>query len=377
MGTVLFFSGQSQNNVMTNRLRLDAAILAEQGHAVSIADLAEPLELPVPSQVDLVVGYQGWGLDVALPSGRKYVEETGCPYVVVLGDHPIHHAQRILSCPPGTVFCVSSRNQATFLEKIFGVQTMVRLLPSVLSGPVHNVGGEKDIDAILVGQSKTPEAFLDEHDLPATIREIVKELVRRSSGSPSEDPVLTYMQHGFEPVMSIVGNQLTALNVGRIVDLAVRHDFRSRYVNALRTLPVTFVGDDWVSMTRRDDDAFVALPSVPYVDLPALYGRSKICLNLHPPHFDFHERILDGMKAKAAVATVQTDWLSDSFTFGEDLLALPADVTDVPDWYHRVLSQPEKLEMIGERGHQIARSQFGCDVPAALFADILNSQAAA
>lgn len=377
MGVVLLFSGVSLNNVMTNRVRLDAQLLRDRGHETIIVDLTQPFELPDPSSLDLIIGYQGWGHDIKTSDQSLYVEQARCPFIVTLGDHPIHHAARVLACPSNTVFCVSSRNQIAFLRDILQVRTDIRLLPSSMSdgGETCLAGSlERDIDTLVVGQVTSPEVFLAGHKLPDALEATVREYVERAQRDPSADPVFDYMKSGYQRVLSLAGNQQAALGVGRLVDLMTRHAFRWAMVETLRSLPVTFVGDDWQKLERRLSDAFFSLPSAPYRGLPSIYARSKLCLNLHAPHFDFHERILDGMTQSTAVATPQTEWLSESFCFGEEILALPANPKDVPSWLERVHDDPAKLAQIGERGREAAINRFSCHAPVDLFLDVLSEE---
>eukprot|EP00439_Symbiodinium_sp_Y106_P088543 s1_g1079.t1 len=377
MGVVLLFSGVSLNNVMTNRVRLDAELLRECGHTAIIADLTQPCDLPDPATLDLIIGYQGWGHDIKMSDQSLYVEQAGCPFIVTLGDHPIHHAARVLACPNNTVFCVSSRNQIAFLRDVLQVSADIRLLPSSMSdGGESCLAGsvERDIDTLVIGQVTSPDVFLAGHNLPDILEAVVREFVERAQHDPFRDPVFEYMRSGYQRVASLAGNQQAALGVGRLVDLMVRHAFRWGMVETLRTLPVTFVGDDWKKLERRSSDAFLALPSVPYRDLPSTYARSKLCLNLHAPHFDFHERILDGMAQSTAVATPQTKWLTESFSFGEEILALPADPKELPQWMDEVHADPAKLAQIGERGREAAVARFGCQAPVDLFLDVLGEE---
>ena len=296
MGVVLLFSGVSLNNVMTNRVRLDAERLRARGHTAMIVDMTQPFDLPDPDSLDMIVGYQGWGHDIKMSDQSLYVERAGCPFIVTLGDHPIHHAARILACPSNTIFCVSSRNQIAFLRDILQVRADIRLLPSSMSDQgesCHSGSGERDIDTLVIGQVTSPDIFLAEHKLPDVLENIVREFAGRAQHDPFADPVFDYMRSGYQQVVSLAGNQQAALGVGRLVDLMTRHAFRWGMVEVLRSMPVTFVGDDWQKLERRPSDAFFTLPSAPYRDLPSLYARSRLCLNLHAPHFDFHERILD------------------------------------------------------------------------------------
>ena len=372
MGVILFFIGQSANNVMTNRVRLDARLLTERGYEVVMVDLMQPTNLPKPADLDLIVGYQGWGFDIKMLDGQSYVEQAGCPFIVTLGDHPIHHASRIAACPPKTVFCVSSRNQIDFLKRISSDETPGQLLPSSMSEgtPVGRV--KRSIGAVVVGHVKSPDIFIVEQGLPPALVDIIREFADRSHNNPYADPVADYMQNGYERVLRIVGNHPSALSVGRLVDMMVRHRFRWDYVQVLRTLPVTFVGDDWQQMPRQAGDAFSTLPSMPYGELRTIYARAHLCLNLHPPHFDFHERIIDAMVQSTAVATPKTQWLSECMRFGEEIIALPDRPDDLAEWLGVLLGDTDRLAQIGARGHVVAKEKFGQQAPVDVFLEILH-----
>lgn len=358
MASIVLFNGASANNVMSNRVLLDAQLLEARGHEVMVIDLTRLQEITLPKTVDLFVGYQGWGHEIKVGGGRQLVEVFGCPYAVFLGDHPIHHAMRIAAFPKNTVTYVCTRNQQDFLRQSLGVRTDTRLYTSAVSRDDVCAPQTRDIETIVIGHAQSPDAFLAAQDIPRQVMKIIKEFLERWKGNLAADPVADFMRGGFSRVMELVENRQMAINAGRLLDLAARHTFRWNYVEELRKLPVTFVGDDWVAMDRRPDDAFTALPSVPYEDVPALYARAQVCPNLFAPYFDFHERIVDSMAQGAVAATSKTEWLSELFDFGSELLALPQDPAEIGGWLEATLSDPQRLSDIGDAGRKRVLADF-------------------
>ncbi len=372
MSNILFFCGQSLNGAITSTIQRDAQMLEARGHTVFLIELAHAPQLPDPSDLDLIIGYQCWGLDAKDTTGRSYIEEADCPFIVVLGDHPIHHAARVLGCPKNTVFCTSSRNQADFLKNILHVPGDAQPLPAAVFSESVAHGEDRDIESLFIGNVESPEAFLESQNLPPVLNEIIREYVDLAMRHPGLDPITAYMKDGFERVMKIVGNQPSALAVARLVDLTTRREFRWRYTNVLRKLPVTFVGDAWVDLPRKSDDQFTALRSLSFSELPHVYARAQLCLNLHPPYFDFHERILDAMAQETAMATPRTPWMEESFRFGGEVLALPDSPDKLPDWLASVLADPARLAEIGREGCRAANERFGRQMCVDFFLDVLK-----
>lgn len=361
MATIVMFNGDSAHNVIRDRVALDAKLFEARGHDVMVIDLSNLQSLRVPRQIDLFIGYQGWGRDIKLGDGSLLVERFGCPYAVMLGDHPIQHAARIEQLPSNTVLFVASREHRTFLQDVLQVPFDIRLFTSTVSASTPLPVMERDLPVLMVGQAMAPEAFLAGHKMPEQVRRIIDECLERAARNPHADPVADYMKSGYQRVLELVGTPATAIQVGRLVDLAARYQFRWSYVRELRKLPVTFVGDSWAAMDRQSGDAFKALPSVPYRDLPGLYARAQIGLNLFAPYFDFHERVQDMMVQAVAAATPKTDWLAELFDFGTELLALPESPAGIAGWLDDALSDPQRLSQIGARGREKVQTDFHDD----------------
>lgn len=374
MGCVLFFVGQSANNAISDTVRRDAACLAKRGKQVTIVDLTQPLELPEPADVDMIVSYQAWGHDLTTADGHRYADLAGCPFIVVLGDHPIHHAARILACPKTSVFCVGSQNQMTFLRDVLNVSGDIHLLPAGMFAEQVRRDGPRDIGALVIGHAQDPAAFLAAQKLPPALNEIIAAFAERPLSEPDVDPIMDYMRSGFDRVMQIVGNESSAVSVGRLIDLVSRRHFRWRYFQVLRKMPVTFVGDDWEKIPREGDDAFTAQPSIPFKALAEVYARARICLNLHPPYYDFHERLIDAMTQGAAVATPETALLQSRFDFGQNILALPVKVEETGPWLEAQLSEPAALATIGQAGREIVEREYGYEKPVDLFLGVLAAK---
>lgn len=375
MGTVVLFRGESARNVVSDRVDRDALLLSSKGVDVRTADLTQPLQLPPANEIDLFVGYQGWGHDLRLSDGRSAIEACDAPFIALLGDHPIHHAARVAAFPANTTICVSSLNQIGFLQQHLSSKSNIRHFTSTAS-----VSGEpareRDLGALVVGQVQSPEQFLAAQNLPVVLVDIIRSYVETAAADAAFDPVTSYMETGYARVLDLVGNAPSAIGVGRLIDLAARLQFKWRFSNALRRLPVTFVGDDWVKMPRRADDRFTALPSVSYQDLPGLYARAQIGLNLFPPYYDFHERIVDVIAQGTALATPRTDWLADCFAFDEEVLALPNDPDQAADWLHGLLADGDRLTETGLKGRDRVARDFTDETRIELFMDILNGRTA-
>lgn len=376
MGSIVFFIGQSANNAISDTVRRDANLLKARGTDVTIVDLTQPIELPDPDHVDMIVSYQAWGHDLVIGDGKKYADLANCPFIVVLGDHPIHHATRVLACPENTTFCVGSQNQVAFLKNVLNVKGGTEILPAAIFAERRHATGPRDIATLVVGNAEDPAAFLASQNLPAQITDIIWHFANRTLKEPGLDPINAYLQTGFQEVLNLVGNQASALSVGRLVDLVSRRLFRWRYFQVLRKLPVTFLGDDWSKLQREADDRFATLPSMPFSALPEIYARADLCLNLHPPYYDFHERIIDAMTHGTAVATPWTPLLGERFSFGENILELPLAVEELPTWLEAQHADPARLRAISEAGCRTVERDYGEDRPANLFQTLCLQKAA-
>ena len=160
VATIVMFNGESAHNVIRDRVALDAKLFEARGHDVMVIDLSNLQSLRVPRQIDLFIGYQGWGRDIKLGDGSLLVERFGCPYAVMLGDHPIQHAARIEELPGNTVLFVASREHRTFLKDVLQVPFDIRLFTSTVSASVPLPAVERDLPVLMVGQAMAPDDFL-------------------------------------------------------------------------------------------------------------------------------------------------------------------------------------------------------------------------
>ncbi|MGF1456757.1 MAG: glycosyltransferase [Alphaproteobacteria bacterium] len=360
MGTVVFFKGKSQYNVIRVHLDKDAALLRERGHTVDIVDdFRDPDLMSRLERADLIVGYQGWGWDLRLSDGRPALTVLQTPYLAFLGDHPAYHLARIANMAPHHHVIVCSEANARFAQDFLNVPGSVYLgLPTFNAPPAFTWEG-RDVDILVAGSIGPAEEILRTPGLDETGRKAIKDGYRiwRFEHFGRTDTVFLFLSTVGAPILERKGLDYT-LQVATLFDQYCRRSYRLEVVRKLRDFPVTLVGSGWRKLCKGLGKNFRFIDTLGYDKYHALLQRTKITINNVAPHFDFHERIADGAANGAAVITNRTPVVSEAFTFGKELIALPGLDDDIRNALAPTLSDPDSAAPIAEAGAARMRSQF-------------------
>lgn len=147
----------------------------------------------------------------------------------------------------------------------------------------------------------------------------------------------------------------------------VKFERRRNLMKALQSLQVTIVADRQLEETYPGA-LFESAPARSFSELLELMTNSRIVLCPLPHMTGFHERALGAFNAGAAVLAAPNHVLESNFLHDEDMVVY-RDVLELPDLISDLLSDPDRLQMIAQRGHSKAMAQFS---PSRLIETILS-----
>ncbi len=374
MARIVFFKGKNQYNVISAHIDSDAVLLRAAGHDVEVVDdFKDPDLLTRLKAADLIVGYQGWGWEMRLSDGRLLLETLKAPFVAMLGDHPAYHLPRIKCMAAHHHVFVCSMANARFAAEILDVPGSVYLGLPTYSNPPDFTWQGRDIDILVAGSIDAPETILKAPGLDDAGRKIIRDGYRvwRQEDQGRTDT--------FELFLTRLGADMVegkgfdyALSVAVLFDQYCRRSYRLEMVRKLKDFPLTLVGSGWKKLCKGLGKNFRFIETLGYEKYHALLRRSKIAINVLAPHFDFHERIVDGAANGAAVVTHHNPSVAEAYRFGEDLVALPGIDEGVADALAPLLSAPDRAEPVARAGAQTVRETYSAQNRIAAYLEILE-----
>lgn len=378
MANIVFFKGQSQYNVITSYVDADKNTLEKRGHSVQIISLTEPFDGNLGkclTEADLVVGYCGWGWDLRLSDGRPVFDHVEAPYLALLGDHPSYTLSRLAFRAPHHHMVLSAEVCRRFVKEHLNIRTGVHMGMCTYNAPPEFSWGGRDIDIVAVGSIYQPDSYLASNCKDAEIRKAIRDgyKIWRNEHSGYYDTFFLFLETTGQDMLQRQGLG-RALEAAKIFDIYCRQSYRIEMARKLKDFPITLVGSGWKKVCAGFKHNFRILPSMSYPKYIELLRRVKIAINLLPPFFDFHERIVDSAANGAAVITNPTDWISTAYKFGEQAIALPSVSDDVADILAPVLSAPDKAADIAEAGAARVRAAFTEEARGAAYEEFLETK---
>ena len=319
--------------------------------------------------VDGVVTFNNIGYNLSFDGGGNIWEETGIPYFNILMDHPFHYA-RPLECAPSTsvVFC-TDRNHTAFLRRFYPHLKQVDFMPhaGVEAKMRHPAMEERTVDVLYAGglsrfvaEGLVPDlGEIAQFDAFALTQEVLSDLMRhpqKTTESAIEEYLLAAGKRYTERELNHWINEL------RFIDSYAASFFREQSVRLLveSGIPVTVFGGGWDQCEWAHNPNLIYGGKVLAPQVLELMNHSKIVLNTMTWYKNgIHDRIINGMLAKAAVVTDPSKYLQDSF-LREDKPCLAAfslpQIQMLPDLVKELLCHPARMEELAENGYRYAQA---------------------
>ncbi len=335
-------------------------------------------------QVDAVVTFNNIGYNLSFSQGKNIWDEKGIPYINILMDHPFHYANPLRHAPETSIVFCTDRNHVDFIKRFYPDIKIVDYMPHAgmeadlsehaapgscyLCGKeegFHPPMEERSIDVLYAGglskyvaEGLVPDlGEIRDFDAFALTQEVLSDLINHPNKT-TESAIESY----FSSLGKTYGEEelnhwITEL---RFIDSYATSFYREQAVRILveAGVKVAVFGGGWDQCEWADNPNLLYGGKVLAPQVLELMNHSKIVLNTMTWYKNgIHDRIINGMLAKAAVITDTSEYLEEELAREEHPFLEPFYLTrmgELPDkvWY--LLEHKGRMEDLAQWGYEYA-----------------------
>lgn len=335
--------------------------------------------------VDAVITFNNIGYNLSFSEGKNIWDERGISYINILMDHPFHYANPLKHAPETSVVFCTDRNHVEFLKRFYPNIKRVDFMPhagmeadlsehaspgschlSGRGGGYHPPMGERSIDVLYAGslskyvaEGLVPDlGEIKEFDAFALTREVLSDLTSHPNKTT---------EHAIESYFLSVGKAYTDEELNhwitelRFIDSYATSFYREQSVRLLveAGIQVAVFGGGWDQCDWADNPNLLYGGKVLAPQVLELMNHSKIVLNTMTWYKNgIHDRIINGMLAKAVVVTDTSDYLEEELAKADQPFLEPFYLTrmgELPGKVWRLLEDETGMEELAGQGYRYAR----------------------
>lgn len=306
----------------------------------------------------------GYNLDIS--DGRNLWEAYEVPYINIFMDHPFHYEKPLRNAPETSIVLCVDQNHVRYIRRYFKNIRQTDFLPhaGVELGSKHKPLVERNIDVLYAGalpiytvSKMIPDlSSIQEVDGEEMAQEVLGELVRHP-GKTTEDVITEYLRSRRNDISEKRIHEIIVQM--RFVDSYATSFFREQTVRILveSGIRVTAYGVGWDQCDWSDNPYLDYRGKVLAPEILPLMNDSKIVLNTMTWFkAGSHDRVFNGMLAKAAVVTDDSTYMRKEFRDGEELVmfSLP-ELGALPEKVCSLFGHMDKAQEMAERGYLAAK----------------------
>ncbi len=336
-------------------------------------------------RIDAVVTFNNIGYNLSFSEGKNIWDEKGIPFINILMDHPFHYAVPLQNAPETSVVFCTDRNHVNFLKRFYTNLKKVDFMPHAgmeadltkhaRPGSCHLCSGEsvyhpameeRSIDVLYAGglskyvaEGLVPDlGEITDFDAFTLTKEVLSDLTSHPNKT-TEGAIESYFSAiGKTYSDEELNHWITEL---RFIDSFATSFFREQSVRILveSGIKVVVFGGGWDMCEWADNPNLLYGGKVLAPQVLELMNHSKIVLNTMTWYKNgIHDRIINGMLAKAAVVTDTSDYLEEEFAREKIPFLESFSLTDMgrlPEKVSHLLEQETYLTELAQQGYQYAR----------------------
>ncbi len=364
------------------QLGCNCHILNIRDEAYAMASLKRIVE---DETLDGILTFNNIGYNLSFSNEGNIWDLHGIPYFNILMDHPFHYARPLERAPKTSVVFCTDKNHVSFLRRFYLNLKQVDFLPHAgmeaditkktqagtchlctQSDAPHPTMEERPIDVLYAGglSKYVAEGLIPDlgeihaFDAFTLTQEVLADLIRhpdKTTESAIEEYLLSIGRQYADPELN---HWITTL---RFIDSYATSFFREQSVrllveNGIRT---TVFGGGWDQCEWAENPNLIYGGKVLAPQILELMNHSKIVLNTMTWYKNgIHDRIINGMLAKAVVVTDGSGYLKEAFSKEDRCLAsfeLP-EISCLPELVQELLDHPQELSRIAENGYRYAKA---------------------
>lgn len=341
------------------KIGLEVMIFDTQDMEGSMIKLGKFIQQPVKA----VVTFNNLGFNMEIIKGQNIWEQLQIPCINILMDHPFIHKKALDEAPSNAVVICPDRNHMKFVQRFYPQIQVVGFLPH--GGKTKNIQAkpivERNIDILYAGgisykfieQSK-PDFKEFTFDAENIADEAYEELIKHPYRTTEEVIEEKLIESG----INLSDNELLdVIEKLHYVDMLAVSYYREKTIKTLveAGLKVTLYGTgwevcEWINNKNLDYRGRVSADEI--VDL--MYD-SKIVLNTMTWFKDgTHDRVFNGMLAKAVAVTDSSIYMEENFTADELVMFELEDIDKLPQIISGLLSDTDKMQQLADAGYDKA-----------------------
>lgn len=369
--TLIYFTGIYDTlDLFTGKLR---EAFRELGYASFLYDAARQeesknslLALLADGGQFACITFNNLGYNLDLPDGKNIWDAYGIPYINILMDHPFHYEKPLRNAPATSVVLGTDRNHVTYIRRFHKNIGKADFLPhaGVELGGSHKPLSQRGIDVLYAGAlpiytvaDMIPDlSSIPEVDGVKMAQEVLGELVRHPKRT-TEEVIEEYLKVHRADISEQRIQQITMQM--RFLDSYATSFFREQAVRILveNGIRVTAYGTGWDQCDWSDNPHLNYKGKVLAPDILPLMNDSKIVLNTMTWFkAGSHDRVFNGMLAKAVVVTDDSTYLRREFTDGKELVMFPLEeLRALPERVFDLFGHLQSAQQIADCGYLAAK----------------------
>lgn len=334
--------------------------------------------------LDGVITFNNIGYNMSFSEGHVIWEEKNIPFINILMDHPFHYAYPLEHAPSTSIVYCTDRNHVEYMKRFYPHIKKVDFMPhagmeaditthadagscylSHSAGTMHPKMEERSIDVLYAGglskyvaEGLVPDlGEITEFDAFTLTQEVLSKLMRYPQKTTEK---------AIEEYLLSIGKQYTDAELKhwitrlRFIDSYATSFYREQAVQLLveNGIKVAVFGGGWDRCDWADNPNLIYGGKVLAPQVLELMNHSKIVLNTMTWYKNgIHDRIINGMLAKAVVVTDSSEYLNEEMQKDAkgalEVFSLE-QIHKLPEIVDGLLMDTAKMENIAETGYTYA-----------------------
>lgn len=340
---------------------MDADSIDRQEEGEEQRKLLHFLEKPVTA----AIGFGNMGMQYEINGIGNVWDAYEIPYINVMMDHPFHFSQIFSRASKNTTLLCPDRNHVKYIRRFFPQIQKNGFLPHAgkeLPGEKKKIK-DRNIEVLyagglsrgVVGHMVPDFGSFSDFDADLLTQEVLGNLVRHPEKT-TEDAIEEYLKGiGIFYPDEVLCEVIRKL---RFLDSYITSFFREMTIKLLveSGVKVTLYGAGWDVCDWIDNPNLDYRGVVSAEEIPRLMTDAKIVLNTMTWFKDgSHDRVFNGMLAKAAVVSDTSGYMSEEFTDGQELLLFDLKrLAEMPERVKELLSDEKKIQKMADDGYACA-----------------------
>lgn len=315
-------------------------------------------------EVTAVISLNNIGLHLEFEVGKNIWDQFQIPFFNIMMDHPFHYKTALDTAPEQMILLCMDKNHVTYVKRFFPHIKDVRFFPHAGIERCKDIPiAERKIDVLYAGglsryaaEGLIPDLDkIQEFDAFSLVKNALEILIQK--------PELT-TEYVIESCIEEINLTLNDKRLGEIItelrfldSLAISF-YREQMIRTLAEhgVTVTVFGMGWERCEWESPNVIYG-GVIPSAQILELMNESRIVLNTMTWFKrGAHDRIFNGMLAKAAVVSDQSEYLAEQFKNGEQLQMFSLHEMDrMTEAVKTLLSDEKCAQDMADCGYHMAK----------------------